>query len=405
MTSRLRPILATLLAGILAGACGSVSPATPSIAATAIEPSLQASGLASAQPTPQPSSGCATATFDAMTEQERIGQLFMLGIDGGSLSPADVSAIVTDHLGSVFVVNRRTDGVDGVGQLTRAIQALAPGSAAGRVGMFVAADQEGGLVQRLNGPGFSTIPPATQQGQLSAATLEQSATNWGKELKTAGVNVNLAPVMDVVPPGTDAINKPIGALNREFGHDPATVGDHGAAVVRGMQAAGVASTLKHFPGLGRVAGNTDTSAGVVDSAMTADDPYLAAFRAGIQAGAPMAMVSLATYTAIDPDHQAVFSTKIIEGLLRGDLGFDGVVVSDDLGAATSVAAIPVGDRAVRFLSAGGELVLVEGTDSAIEMEAAVSARAASEPSFEAVANAASLRIIEANSAYGLLTCR
>jgi beta-N-acetylhexosaminidase len=271
--------------------------------------------------------------------------------------------------------------------------------------MFVAADQEGGLVQRLNGPGFSTIPPATEQGRLPAATLEESATGWGRELKAAGVNVNLAPVMDVVPPGTDAANKPIGALNREFGHDPATVGAHGAAVIRGMQAAGIATTLKHFPGLGRVAGNTDNAAGVIDAATTADDPYLAAFRAGIEAGAPLVMVSLATYPAIDPDHQAVFSTRLIDGLLRRSLGFGGVVVSDDLGATSSVAAIPPGERAVQFISAGGDLVLVEGTANAGEMAAAVSTRAATDPGFETRVDAASLRILEAKAAYGLLICR
>lgn len=395
----------TLLVGIVAGACGSGLPATPSVPPETTPAGSQASGIESPASTPQPSAGCATAMFGAMTEQERVGQLFTLGIDSGTLATDETSAIATLHLGSVFLVNRRTEGVDAVGRLTRAIQALAPDSADGRIGMFVAADQEGGLVQRLNGPGFSTIPPATEQGRLPAATLEQSATGWGRELRAAGVNVNLAPVMDVVPPGTDATNKPIGALNREFGHDPATVGAHGAAVVRGMQAAGIATTLKHFPGLGRVAGNTDTTAGVVDATTSADDPYLAAFHAGIEAGAPLVMVSLATYPAIDPDHPAVFSTRIIEGLLRGSLGFGGVVVSDDLGATSSVAAIPAGDRAVQFVSAGGDLVLVEGTGKAREMAAAVTTRAAADPSFETLVDAASLRVLEAKAAYGLLICR
>jgi beta-N-acetylhexosaminidase len=394
-----------LLAGIVAGACGSGSPATPSGLAETAPAGSQASGILSPASTAQPSPGCATAMFDAMTEQERVGQLFMLGIDGDTLATDETSTIATLHFGSVFLVNRRTEGVDAVAQLIRAIQALAPESGDGRIGMFAAADQEGGLVQRLNGPGFSTIPAATEQGQLPAATLEQSATGWGRELKTAGLNVNLAPVMDVVPPGTDAANEPIGALNLEFGHDPATVGAHGAAFVRGMQAAGIATTLKHFPGLGRVVGNTDTTAGVVDAATSADDPYLAAFRAGIEAGAPLVMVSLATYPAIDPDHPAVFSTRIIDGLLRGSLGFGGVVVSDDLGATRSVAAMPPGERAVQFVSAGGDLVLVEGTGNASEMAAAVSTRAAADPGFETRVDAASLRILEAKAAYGLLTCR
>lgn len=344
------------------------------------------------------------ATLAAMTEDQRIGQLFMLGIDGAVPSRAETTAIATYHLGSVFLVNSRTQGVDGVRTLTQQIQALATSSSTDRVGFFIGADQEGGKVQRISGPGFSTIPPALQQGELSPATLQTDATSWGRELMAAGVNLDLAPVMDVVPPGADATNAPIGALEREFGHDPATVGSHGAAVVRGMRTAGVATTLKHFPGLGRVASNTDTAAGVVDPVTTADDPYLGSFRAGIEAGAPIVMVSLATYTAIDPDHQAVFSTAIIEGMLRQDLGFEGVVSSDDLGATASMTAIPAGERAVEFISAGGDLVLVEGADPASTMALAVAAQAATDVGLEARVNAAALRVLVAKASYGLLSC-
>jgi beta-N-acetylhexosaminidase len=220
----------------------------------------------------------------------------------------------------------------------------------------------------------------------------------------AGVNLDFAPVMDVVPPGADATNEPIGALQREYGHDPTTVGSHGAAVVRGMAQANIPTTLKHFPGLGRVVGNTDTAAGVVDSITTADDPYLEAFRVGIQAGAPFVMVSLATYSAIDPKHQAVFSPTIIGSLLRGRLGFDGVVMSDDLGVAVSVSSLTPGDRATAFIAAGGDLVLVAGADSASKMTLAVLNRASSDPRFAAQVDDAAVRVLRAKQAYGLLSC-
>src|SRR5450756_282320 len=93
-----------------------------------------------------------------------------------------------------------------------------------------------------------------------------------------------------------------------------------------------ASDVYKRQGLGRVASNTDFAAEVVDSVTTADDPYLDSFRAAIDAGVPLVMVALATYTRIDPAHLAAFSPVVIGGLLRGDLGFQGVVVSDDLGA-------------------------------------------------------------------------
>jgi beta-N-acetylhexosaminidase len=210
--------------------------------------------------------------------------------------------------------------------------------------------------------------------------------------------------MDVVPPGADATNQPIGALQREYGHDPTTVGSHGAAVIRGMAQAGIPTTLKHFPGLGRVVGNTDTVAGVVDSTTTANDSYLEAFRAGIQAGAPFVMVSLATYSAIDPNHQAVFSPTIIGALLRKALDFDGVVMSDDLGAAASVASLTPGDRATAFIAAGGDLMIVRGVAPASQMAAAVLGRASSDQGFAAQVDAAALHVLEAKEAYGLLSC-
>src|SRR5262249_9790650 len=157
------------------------------------------------------------------------------------------------------------------------------------------------------GPGFSTIPSALEQGTLPPATLRADATTWGHQLAAAGVNLDFAPVMDVVPPGTDAQNQPIGALQRAFGHDPETTGSPGAAFIRGMRAAGVATTAKHFPGLGRVVGNTDFTAQVTDTATTRNDPYLRSFRRAIRVHVPFVMVALATYTKIDPHHLAVFS--------------------------------------------------------------------------------------------------
>ena len=143
--------------------------------------------------------------------------------------------------------------------------------------------------------------------------------------------------MDVVPSATASQNQPIGALEREFGYTPQVTGPHGVAFIQGMREAGVATTAKHFPGLGRVAGNTDFTSGVVDNTTGPGDPYLMSFGSAIKAGVPFVMVALATYTRLDPDHLAAFSSRIIRGLLRQQLHFQGVIVSDDLGAAAAVA--------------------------------------------------------------------
>ena len=122
--------------------------------------------------------------------------------------------------------------------------------------LFIATDQEGGLVQRLRGPGFSTIPSGVQQGSIDPATLQADARVWGGQLRQAGVNVNLAPVLDTVPAGSGP-NPPIGDLDRQYGSTPAAVTSHGLAFLDGMTAAGIDATVKHFPGLGRTSGNTD----------------------------------------------------------------------------------------------------------------------------------------------------
>jgi len=338
-----------------------------------------------------------------MTEAQRIGQLFVVGLAKDRLDATTAAAIGTWHFGSVTFTTQTSAGMTAIRALTRSVEALATRAATARVGFLVAANQEGGKIQGLAGSGFDTIPSALVQGSWSAATLQRRAEQWGKELIAAGVDVNFAPVADVVPPGTDADNAPIGQLQREFGHDPSVVSAHVRAFIAGMTAAGVLTTAKHFPGLGRVTGNTDFTGDVVDDVTTPDDPDLAPFRTAVAAHAPFVMVSEATYERIDPDHLAVFSPTVIDGILRRDLGFRGVVTSDALGA-TAVASIPAGTRAVDFISAGGDLIVVNQVPVAIEMAKALAAQASVSQPFAARIDASLRRILEAKHREGLLPC-
>ena len=338
-----------------------------------------------------------------MTEEQRVGQLFIVGLRDDRLGPAEIAGIREHHFGSVSFIQTTTEGATGVRAIADAVQALATQGTTAGVRFYVAANQEGGRIQALQGPGFSTIPSAVDQGALDPSTLEGDAKGWGKELIAAGVNLNFGPVMDVVPPGTDSQNQPIGVLQRDYGHDPDTVGSHGVAFLKGMAEAGVTSTAKHFPGLGRVVGNTDFTANVVDSATTADDPYLRSFQQAVDAGVPMVMVALASYTKIDPDHLAVFSPTIM-GLLRVGQRFDGVVVSDDIGAAVAISSIPAGTRAIDFLQAGGDLIISKYVQPADQMASAVLARVDADPSMGARVDDAALRVLRAKGASGLLPC-
>jgi len=206
-----------------------------------------------------------------------------------------------------------------------------------------------------------------------------------------------------LPAGTDATNAPIGKLKREYGHTPSTVASHVAAFIGGMKTAPIATTAKHFPGLGRVVGNTDFTAAVTDTVTTVDDPYLQPFTRAIQTGVPIVMVSLATYERIDPDHLAVFSPAVIQGLLRDKLKFHGVVASDSLGA-TAVKAIPAAARAIDFLDAGGDLIIVNELSVADPMATAIGARVATDAAFRARVDAAVVTILTAKHAAGLLDC-
>ncbi len=420
-----------LLAGLLAGCAGTASPSVPptptptaaetatsSAAATATSSPTPVVTPTPAPPTPGPSASptatpratptavsqtCAVRTLDAMTEAQRIGQLFMIGLTGDRLTTVHVDAIGTYHFGSFYFAHRTDVGVSALRAVSDAIQARATGPATHGVPFFVAANQEGGEVQALTGPGFDTIPSALEQGSMSTSQLRSLATSWGRELRAAGVNLDLAPVADVVPPGTDSTNAPIGALHREYGHDPQTAASHVAAFVQGMQAAGVTATLKHFPGLGRVSGNTDTTSGVVDSITTRDDPYLLPFARGISAGARAAMVSLATYPRIDAGHLAAFSNTVINGMLRGDLGFRGIVMSDSL-SATAVSDLSPADRAIDFLDAGGDMIVLNDLDAAEQMAGAIASFAAQHDWFAARVDNAAWHVLRGKEEAGLLTC-
>jgi beta-N-acetylhexosaminidase len=390
---------------VVAACSGQTAPIpSPSRSAISTQTPTRPSATSTPTPTANPVSSCAERVLAGMTVDQRIGQLFLMGLADDRLGAAELAAIRTRHVGSVWFTARTTVGVAGVRRIADAVQAEASSAATARVGFFVAANQEGGLIQALTGPGFSRIPSAVEQGKIDPAVLERDALAWAGELRDAGVNLDFAPVFDVVPPGSDETNQPIGVLRREYGHDPETAGAHAAAFVRAVEQGGVATTAKHFPGLGRVAGNTDDVADVVDDVTTATDPYLESFRTGIAANVPFVMVALATYTKIDPDHLAAFSPGIMVQLLRDDLGFRGVVMSDDLGATEAVKDIPAGQRAVDFLLAGGDLIVSKTAEATVAMTVATTARIVADPAFKSRVDDAALRILEAKEAAGLLPC-
>lgn len=359
------------------------------------QPSEQPSQTPSSQPT-----GCVDQKLQALTLHEQAAQLIMTGIGTSGMTAAERSIVDAQTPGGVLLMgsgsslsNTRT----AMATVTRTatIKGIRP---------LIAADQEGGKIQRLKGAGFDRIPSATVQSGWSDTKLTSEAKGWASQLKQAGVNVDLAPVADVVPASLGDGNAPIGALDRGYGSNPGSVGEHVAAFVKGMDAAGVMTSVKHFPGLGRVKGNTDFSSGVVDNVTVRNDADLAPFKAGIEAGSDMVMVSTVTYTKIDPKNRAVFSPTIVQGMLRGDLGFSGVVITDDVGAAAEVASVPAGQRATRFVAAGGDIVITAKASLTSTMVNAMVAKAQQDKTFAAALQASVRRVLTLKQDRGLMSC-
>ena len=398
--------VAALLAACSASGGGEVAASTAAAAATAtttvaaLPTSPPSSSTATPSPTPPAAESCVAGTLAAMSAAQKAGQLVMSGVPAGN-ADGGRAQVRSLRLGGVFLAGRTSRSAAGIRADVKRLPAQTAGDA--RIGLLVATDQEGGLVQALRHGDWPTIPRATTQGTYSAARLTARWRTWAGDLHDAGLNMDLAPVADVVPAGTASSNPPIGVFGRQYGSQPAAVARSVAAVTAGMRDAKIIPTVKHFPGLGRVHANTDTSTKAVDRVTTASSPSLQAFRAGFDAGA-VVMVSSASYPRLDPDALAVFSSKMITGLLRGRLGYDGVVMTDDVGRAVAVRSVPTGQRATRFVAAGGDLVLTAFPERAPALVKAIRDEAAASASFRAKVDASVTRVLTLKEEQGLLTC-
>ena len=282
----------------------------------------------------------------------------------GTTLPAWLEERLRNGLGGVCVFGQNVESVAQLRELTDAIYAANPDA-------IVAIDEEGGDVTRLYYETGSPFPGNAVLGRLGDdAYTEGIARRVGEELHAAGVNLDFAPDVDI---NSNADNPVIGV--RSFGSLPAVVAEQGAAWTRGLQSAGVAVCAKHFPGHGDTAADSHLELPVVELTLEElRERELEPFRAVIDAGARTVMTSHILLRRIDPDLPATFSRTIVEGLLRGELGFEGVVVTDalDMHGASGERGIP--EAAVLALAAGCDLLCIgtENTDAQLaEIEDAI----------------------------------
>jgi len=281
----------------------------------------------------------------------RVGQRFMVGFEGLTVSP-DARTLVREFgVGHVILFARNVDGPEQVAELVRELQGVAR-DAGHDTPLLVAVDQEGGRVARLREP-WTVWPPARALGRTASEdTARQVGAALGAELKACGIRFDLAPCVDV---DTNPQNPVIG--DRSFGEDPGLVGRLGAAMIRGLQDGGVAACAKHFPGHGDTELDSHHNLPVLaHSRSRLEDVELVPFRAALEADVSAVLTAHVLFPELDEDRPASLSPALTSGLLREDLGFGGVVVTDDMDMKAVADRWAPGPAAVLAAQAGADVL-------------------------------------------------
>ena len=283
-----------------------------------------------------------------------LSQLFILGLSADN----DLSFVRDFQPGGVVLMGRNARPFPEVQELTALLRAALEVP-------IISTDHEGGRVQRLR-DGFEALLPAREIGQMGAKSVRDMGARVGRELRRAGLNLNFAPVCDVPTHAGDTV---IGS--RAFSTDFDAAGVLAAAYIGGLQES-IGACAKHFPGHGGVGVDSHFGLPTFDGSRAELEPHLGPFRAAIGAGVSALMVAHIAVPALDPSGApASLSAPLITDLLRGELGFDGLVVSDDLemGALSTISA---GALAVRALRAGCDaLLFCHSNEKATEAHAAI----------------------------------
>ena len=291
-------------------------------------------------------------------------QAVILGCKGPILTPEEAAFFANARPWGFILFGRNVESPDQVRALTEALR-----DTVGRPDAPILIDQEGGRVQRLGPPHWRRYPPGRAYGALAAndPLQRREITRLGArllahDLKTLGINVDCVPVLDVPQPGSHNV---IG--DRAYGDTPDVVASLGRAACEGLIAGGVLPVIKHIPGHGRAMADSHHDLPVVDAAYTDLDAWdFAPFR--VLSDMPMAMTAHVVFTAIDADRPATTSRKVLRTVVRKAIGFDGLVMSDDLSMKALGGAFEERSRAA--LAAGCDVVLHCNGDRA-EMEGVI----------------------------------
>ena len=320
--------------------------------------------------------GAAHGSSERLSLEEQVGQLVVMSFRGTIAPEYVLAALREKRSAGVILFGGNVGSPSQLRALTGSLR-----RAGGRP--LVAVDQEGGRVRRVPWAG----PLRSQAEQAAAGAVRSDAATAARELRGLGITVNLAPVADVPSVGHAAI------ASRAFSRDPALVSASVRAAVRGWQASGIAAAAKHFPGLGGAVANTDDAVvRIPRSRAELEQVDLAPFRAAVAAGVRLVMVGHARYPALDRYRIASQSAPIIDGILRGELGFDGVAVTDSLEARASLSTGSLDTVAERAIRAGADILLLTGRGSYRPVYDHLLAVARTDPAFRARVRESAARV-------------
>ena len=286
-------------------------------------------------------------TLQSMTLAEKVGQMVMFGFEGTELNDDVIFSLNNFHFGGVIFFDRNLVNAAQTRKLVDDITATANQKAP----LFFAIDEEGGLISR--GQNFLEAAPSQEEIGLSGDT--SVATKWAKHnakiLRDIGVNLNFAPVADVGSRDT-----------RSFGDDAHNVADFVEAAAQGYESENFLYTLKHFPGIGKSKIDPHQEVSDIDidrNTLDAEDlpPFVKIIR-GHDNSRFMVMVGHLKYTALDPVNSASLSPTVMTGLLRNELGFSGVIITDDLEMGAIKNNVDLATLGVKMILAGGDIALV-----------------------------------------------
>lgn len=366
--------------------CGSQTPApTPTPAAT---PSAMPTPTPEPTPTPDP----VAEALAAMTTQEKVGQLLVAGIGGTEAGEDGLQAIQDYQVGGVILFGRNVESAQQLADLTNELKTLNGDNTP----LFLCVDQEGGRVDRMP-PEVDDLSSAYDYIAAGGDPLERGKV-LAAQCAAFGFNLDFSTCLDI---WSNPDNTVIG--DRAYGSDPDTVTSAGLAVNQGLEQGGVIPVVKHFPGHGDTSTDSHVDLPVVGkTAEELEEFELIPFQAAIDQGTPCVMVAHILMTQIDPDLPASLSPKVVDGLLRQEMGFDGVVCTDDLTMGAISNTYGMGEAAVMAVEAGCDLLLVchEADNLTAARDALLSAVDAGHISMERLDESV-YRILSLKQEYGL----